>query len=495
MGLFSSSPQKTKSKSTAVATPWDPQQPFLTGGFEAGKDALSGALSGLNGVDMVANLNAGQTRDLRATSALGRGFSAATQGTLGDIQGMLGKGPQVVGQPGLNAFNSNAGQIFNGAGAGPVAGTAQTALDMAKGVGNFNPNIDPSGHAQQVYGDVSGNKFGAVTQQAQAYSNNPHLQGQIDAVLGDVDKAFQTDRGGLNAAASGVGAINSTRTGVMEARMRDDAMDRAARISADMRSGAYSEGLGVAQNMEQLRQGNMLGANGQIQNDDQLRLGEAGMKLDAKTAGLSGVLNTGGLQLDNRSSADSTRLNANAQTGTGAEMANGFANDALTRFGNTLGMNGQAYGQAQQGTADSMTAGTVQQAQQQKEIEGQLLKLGLPLDYVKSYMASIGGGYGGTTHEESKGTTSGGGASIFQQLAGAATSGLGAWKMCWVAREVYGVDNPKWLDFRTWMFTQSPMWLFKLYENHGERFAAFISNKPTLKRVVRRIFDEILKRS
>jgi hypothetical protein len=28
---------------------------------------------------------------------------------------------------------------------------------------------------------------------------------------------------------------------------------------------------------------------------------------------------------------------------------------------------------------------------------------------------------------------------------------------CWVAREVYGVDNPKWLQFREWMLEDSPL--------------------------------------
>jgi len=30
--------------------------------------------------------------------------------------------------------------------------------------------------------------------------------------------------------------------------------------------------------------------------------------------------------------------------------------------------------------------------------------------------------------------------------------------ICWVAREVYGADNPRWLEFRTWLLTQAPAW-------------------------------------
>lgn len=63
--------------------------------------------------------------------------------------------------------------------------------------------------------------------------------------------------------------------------------------------------------------------------------------------------------------------------------------------------------------------------------------------------------------------------------------GLGAAKGCWVAREVFGEDNPKWLYFRAWLYTKAPKWFYNLYLKHGERFAEFIQNKPVLKSVIR----------
>jgi len=60
---------------------------------------------------------------------------------------------------------------------------------------------------------------------------------------------------------------------------------------------------------------------------------------------------------------------------------------------------------------------------------------------------------------------------------------------CWVAREVYGPTNPSWLQFREWMFTESPNWFFKLYAEYGERFANWISNKPRLKSIIRKWMD------
>ena len=77
------------------------------------------------------------------------------------------------------------------------------------------------------------------------------------------------------------------------------------------------------------------------------------------------------------------------------------------------------------------------------------------------------------------------------QGAGAA-GGFGA-LFCWVAREVYGPTNPAWLQFREWMFTESPNWFFNLYKNYGERFASWISNKPRIKDFIRKWMDSKIK--
>ena len=60
---------------------------------------------------------------------------------------------------------------------------------------------------------------------------------------------------------------------------------------------------------------------------------------------------------------------------------------------------------------------------------------------------------------------------------------------CWVAREVYGEHNPRWLEFRHWLFTKSPSWFKDLYMKHGERFAKFISTKPFIKKLIRKWMD------
>ena len=59
-------------------------------------------------------------------------------------------------------------------------------------------------------------------------------------------------------------------------------------------------------------------------------------------------------------------------------------------------------------------------------------------------------------------------------------------KVCWVAREVFGVESPKWLLFRHWLCTKAPRWFLRAYLKYGERFAAWISDKSILKSMIRR---------
>ena len=63
---------------------------------------------------------------------------------------------------------------------------------------------------------------------------------------------------------------------------------------------------------------------------------------------------------------------------------------------------------------------------------------------------------------------------------------------CWVAREVYGPANPQWLLFRAWLLTEAPVWLRETYIAHGEDFAAWISDKPIVKAIVKAAMDQVV---
>lgn len=60
---------------------------------------------------------------------------------------------------------------------------------------------------------------------------------------------------------------------------------------------------------------------------------------------------------------------------------------------------------------------------------------------------------------------------------------------CWVAREVYGEDNPKWMHFREWMLYRSPRLFRNIYLKYGERFAKFLKGKGWLKAIIRPLMD------
>jgi hypothetical protein len=79
-------------------------------------------------------------------------------------------------------------------------------------------------------------------------------------------------------------------------------------------------------------------------------------------------------------------------------------------------------------------------------------------------------------------------------IIGGALSAVGSFaKACWVAREVYGKDNPEWMVFRNWLLAEAPDWFRDLYLEEGERFSNFISDKPFIKSIVKMGMDIVVK--
>ena len=62
-------------------------------------------------------------------------------------------------------------------------------------------------------------------------------------------------------------------------------------------------------------------------------------------------------------------------------------------------------------------------------------------------------------------------------------------KYCWVAREVYGEDDPRWLQFREWVIGYSPNWFYEAYSKYGEKVAKVVAKVPALKLVIRPYMD------
>jgi hypothetical protein len=62
-------------------------------------------------------------------------------------------------------------------------------------------------------------------------------------------------------------------------------------------------------------------------------------------------------------------------------------------------------------------------------------------------------------------------------------------KLCWVAREVYGEDDPRWMEFRDWVVGHSPDWFFNAYDKYGAKFAKVVRKVPALKYIIRPFMD------
>jgi hypothetical protein len=92
------------------------------------------------------------------------------------------------------------------------------------------------------------------------------------------------------------------------------------------------------------------------------------------------------------------------------------------------------------------------------------------------------------------GGTQGGGVNI-STPGSAAGGGIGQNTTCWVAREVYGIDDPRWLLFRAWLLTEAPDWLRETYIAHGESFAGWIHDKPVMKAAIRVLMDRAIASS
>jgi hypothetical protein len=78
------------------------------------------------------------------------------------------------------------------------------------------------------------------------------------------------------------------------------------------------------------------------------------------------------------------------------------------------------------------------------------------------------------------------------QIIGGVLGGAGG-AMCWVAREVYGEDNPKWLRFRDYVLNRAPAWFRNAYMQAGPAIADYIRNKPELKNRIRAFMDAKLE--
>lgn len=156
------------------------------------------------------------------------------------------------------------------------------------------------------------------------------------------------------------------------------------------------------------------------------------------------------------------------------QLAGDVGMTILGRPSSSIALGGQMLGQAQQGAAGPMGP---QLFDPNMGINLALQQRGQDINY-QGAMA------------QASAARSAGRSSMFGSILGGAASAI---PFCWVAREVYGIENPKWLEFRYWMLNDAPSWFRNLYIKYGERMAKFISNKPLVKSIIRKWMNTKIK--
>jgi hypothetical protein len=275
---------------------------------------------------------------------------------------------------------------------------------------------------------------------------NPYTQQVIDTSMADLERQRQTQMGALGAQATAAGAFGGSRQGVAEALTNQGFAQQGGQLASQLRQQGFETALGASQqdvaNRLQANLANQQAGGRAMEFGQQNRLQA---QMANQQAGLQGA---------------QQRMGAAGQLGNLSQMGFGFGQQIgqqQTQQGQMQQMMNQALIDAAKGQYGGFT-GAPQQS------------LGLP-------MAALGGANMG---QQTQTTTQNRG--LFDYLTAFAS-------ICWVAREVYGEEDPRWVQFRTWLLNDAPKWLLNLYAKHGEWFAGIVRKAPILKRALRPLMD------
>ncbi|MFC3214625.1 tail fiber domain-containing protein [Novosphingobium panipatense] len=127
-----------------------------------------------------------------------------------------------------------------------ASGTGMNAANQMSSIGsNLARYATQAGGMIDKY--ISGSSTDAITSAARRYADSPYLQDQIDAAAGDVRRNLTENiLPSVDRSASAGGNINSSRAGIASGIAQRGAAEEIAQIGANLRSKAYSEGLGLA---------------------------------------------------------------------------------------------------------------------------------------------------------------------------------------------------------------------------------------------------------
>jgi len=344
-----------------------------------------------------------------------------------------------------SALGGTAATAVGGGTGGKGGGQTQSATVTPSAASTVTPSAS-AGSTPNVYDQSASAYTGALqgTQAAMGYQPqqvyaqtaaggigtymNPYTNDVINASMADLERQRQTQMNSLGAQATAARAFGGSRQGVAEALTNEGFAQQGGLLASQLRQQGFDTALGASQQDVS----NMLQAQGMNQQ-----------------AGLQGAQQamTGANQLGNLSSL-------------------GFD------FGQQIGATQSQEGQLMQALNQALIDAA----------KGQYSGFtGAPEDALSAYLAALGGSQTGQSTQTS---TSNPG--LFDYLTAGAGI-LGA--LCWVAREVYGEEDGRWVQFRTWLLNDAPKWLLNLYAKHGEWFAGVVRKAPILKRALRPLMD------
>jgi hypothetical protein len=357
-----------------------------------------------------------------------------------------------------------------------------SALSQAEALRGGGPNVN-----QEILGTISG--IGAQVGQGELGRG---LQKAGMQQLYGAPGEQQLTEAGLDLISRG-GNISpiQARNAVQQARIASQARGRTgdissmygevgARLAAEMdfesrNLGIGSQLLNQAFGMGQQR----LGAASSLYGQD---LARQQLKLQSQGVGLQGLLGLGQLQAGQTAADRSYALS----------LAQARQSTASDPFQAILGRPAQAPGM---GMASTQFAAGLAGQQLGPNLFDPNAGINLALQKnanQANYQSSIYGAQAGYAGAQAQG---GAWCYDWRWIAGAAAAGGSTLlKGLLVAREVFGNENPMWLLFRQWLIEDSPDWFYNLYIKHGEKFAQFISDKPLIKRVIRKWMTGIVER-
>jgi hypothetical protein len=350
-------------------------------------------------------------------SQTGMSMSGAGPGYETNAQGLAQGGINGV-NPSLSGMMQNyamTGQMPGARGINPALGAGITGA-AAGGYGSIGQGNAVANQVAAMSGNPQ-NAMNAALSGASQFSNNPTLNGQIDAVNTDVNRNLtENTLPQIQAAALASGNTNSSREGALEAISTQQAAQNMANNAATIRANAYNTGANLGEQGYLTGQNTALGGanalnyNGSVAGN--LATGEQGLQQQQNQFGINSQLGAANSNLG---------LDLNSRLGGNAQLGNAYG---LGMNGVNTGLNGELTGlNAAQG------AGNAEQTQQQQQINAVLNQFQAGVQFPQQLLNNYWGVVGkplGSQSSSSSNTMNNGSGGLMGGLQGALGGGLAA---------------------------------------------------------------------